>query len=186
MQKRKIGPSTMLFPMPSVLVGAKTSGRANFMTVAWCGIASHQPPAICVAVRKKRFTLDGIESNAKFSVNIPGADLMKKVDFCGIYSGRDKDKSGLFTVFIGDLEDVPLIEECPVNLECVLKHQLDLGSHWLVIGEIVQTHISEDCYTEDKADPLKINPLIYSPSSQNYHRLGEIVGKAFYDGRDFE
>ena len=186
MQKHKIGPSTLLFPMPSVLVGSLVEGKANFMTAAWCAIASHQPPAVCVAIRKKRYTLMGIEANAAFSINVPGTDLMQKVDFCGIYSGRNKDKSNIFTTDRGDLKNVPLIEECPLNLECKLMHQLDVGSHLLVVGEIVQTHISADCYDGSKADPLKIDPLIFAPSSQSYHKLGEMVGKAFHDGKDFE
>ena len=61
MDKKTIGPSTLLFPMPAVLVGAEVDGKANFMTVAWCGIAAQTPPAIAVAIRKQRHTLKGID-----------------------------------------------------------------------------------------------------------------------------
>jgi hypothetical protein len=33
-------------------------------------------------------------------------------------------------------------------------------------------------------DPAKIDPLVYTPSTQVYQRLGAIVGKAFHDGRE--
>ena len=171
--------------MPAVLVGAEIDGRANFMTVAWCGIAAQTPPAIAVAIRKQRYTLKGIDANGAFSVNVPSAKMMKQVDYCGIYSGNKIDKSEVFTVARGDFTGVPLVEECPLNLECKVVHRLDLGSHTLVVGEIVQTHVSRDCLDESgrKVLPDRIDPLVYTPSSQQYRRLGEAVGKAFHDGR---
>jgi flavin reductase (DIM6/NTAB) family NADH-FMN oxidoreductase RutF len=44
--KKAIGPQTLLYPMPAVLVGAQVKGKPNFMTAAWCGIAASTPPAI--------------------------------------------------------------------------------------------------------------------------------------------
>jgi flavin reductase (DIM6/NTAB) family NADH-FMN oxidoreductase RutF len=186
MEKITIGPSTLLFPMPAVLVGAEVDGKANFMTVAWCGIAAQVPPAITVALRKQRHTLKGINEHKSFSVNVPSAAMVKKVDYCGIYSGSSKDKSTLFTTFNGKLKGAPLIDECPVNLECKVIHLLDLGSHTLVVGEIVETHVNRDCMDADgkKVIPAKINPLVYTTVSQEYQRLGDVVGKAFHEGRE--
>lgn len=184
MEKIKQGARTLLFPMPSVLVGAEVDGKPNFMTVAWCGIASHQPPTVSAAIRKGRYTLKGIESNHCFSVNIPSSKMAKIVDYCGIYSGKDRDKSGLFKVTKGENPNIPLIEDCPVNLECKLLHTLDLGSHTLIIGEITQSYICEECMQGKKVDALKVDPLIYSTSSETYHKLGEVVGQAFTMGRE--
>ncbi|HOM30220.1 MAG TPA: flavin reductase family protein [Deltaproteobacteria bacterium] len=185
MNKVKQGARTFLFPMPSVLVGATVDGKPNFMTVAWCGIASHQPPTVAVAIRKGRHTLKGIEAHHCFSVNVPTSKMVKLVDFCGIYSGKDRDKANLFTVKPGDNPLVPLVDECPVNLECTLLHTLDLGSHTLVVGQITQSHVREDCIEGKKIDPLKVDPLIYATSSETYHRLGEVVGNAFSVGKEF-
>ena len=38
MEKVKLGPKTLLYPMPAVLAGAVVDGKPNFMTVAWCGM----------------------------------------------------------------------------------------------------------------------------------------------------
>lgn len=184
MEKMKSGPQTLLYPMPAVLVGAKVKDRPNFMTAAWCGIAAHEPPAISVALRKERYTLKGIKENGTFSINVCSSDMVKKTDFCGIYSGRDKDKSKIFNAFYGGLKTAPLIQECPVNLECKTIHYLDLGSHTLVVGEIVETYIAEACLADGKADPDKIDPLIYIPTTMKYHRLGEVVAAAFKIGKE--
>jgi flavin reductase (DIM6/NTAB) family NADH-FMN oxidoreductase RutF len=167
MEKAELGPKTLLYPMPAVLVGAKVDEKPNFMTAAWCGIASHSPPALSVALRKERYTLKGVEEQG-----------------CGIYSGKKKDKSQIFRTFYGVLQTAPLIQECPVNLECKVIHSLDLGSHTLVVGEIVETHVSKDSLTNGNPDPEKIDPLIYTPDVQRYHRLGEVIGKAFHMGKE--
>ena len=184
MEKVKFGPEPLLYPMPAVLVGSKVDEKPNFMTAAWCGIAASKPPAVSVALQKIRHTLKGIEEQGTFSINVPSSDLAQKVDYCGIYSGRKRDKAALFQVFYGGLETDPLISECPVNLECKVIHSLDLGSHILIVGEICETYVSEDCLTGEKPDPQKIDPLVYTTGVMQYQRLGEVVGKAFSLGKD--
>lgn len=183
MNKSRLGPEALLFPTPSVLVGTFVEGRANFMTAAWCGIASSKPAAIAVAVRGERLTLNGILAHGEFSINVPSADMAAKVDYCGIYSGRKVDKSGVFDLFSGELEHAPLVADCPVNLECRRRHTLDLGAHILVVGEVIQAYIRPDCLTDGKPDAGKVDPLIFSPGTGNYQRLGDVVGKAFSIGK---
>ncbi|MGA6926486.1 MAG: flavin reductase family protein [Desulfosarcina sp.] len=183
MNKSHMGPEALIFPTPSVLVGAMVDGTANFMTAAWCGIASSKPPAISVAIRSERHTLKGILAHRELSINIPSAAMAAQVDFCGIYSGRKEDKSALFELFFGDLEYAPLVTPCPVNLECRLRHTLDLGAHILVVGEVIQSHVDQACLTDGKPDASKIDPLVFCPGTGNYQRLGEVVGKAFSIGK---
>jgi flavin reductase (DIM6/NTAB) family NADH-FMN oxidoreductase RutF len=181
--KKAIGPQTLLYPMPAVLVGTLVNEKPTFMTAAWCGIAASKPPAISIALQSVRFTLKGISANNTFSINIPSADLVEEVDFCGIYSGHKVDKSKIFKVDYGKLNTAPLIQECPVNLECQVIHTLDLGSHMLFIGKITETYVDEDCWDGEKADPAKIDPLIYTTGAQQYQRLGEVVGRAWHAGK---
>jgi len=184
MEKVKLGPQTLLFPMPAVLVGSQVDEKPTFMTAAWCAIASFRPTAVSVAMQRKRYTLIGVNEQETFSVNIPSADLAQAVDYCGLHSGKKSDKSQIFEVFYGVLETAPLIQECPLNLECKKIHALELGSHTLVVGEVVETYINEGCLTDGKADPEKIDPLVYSPGAQNYHRLGEVIARAFHVGKE--
>ena len=181
--KKAIGAQTLLYPMPAVLVGAQVNGKPNFMTAAWCGIVASTPPAISVSVRPERYTFQGISNQGTFSVNIPSAGIAEKVDYCGIYSGHKVDKSQIFIVEYGKLNTAPLIRECPANLECRVVHSLDLGSHVIFIGEIIETYIDADCLTDEKADPVKIDPLIYTTAVGQYRRLGEIVGQAWRMGK---
>jgi len=185
MGKILMGPQTLIYPMPTILVGANVDDKPNFMTVAWCGIANGEPPMISVAIRHQRYTLRGIRQNLTFSVNIPSVDLVRETDYCGLVSGAKVNKAEAcrFKVFYGKLNSAPLIEQCPVNLECKVVHILDLGSHSLIVGRVEEAHVSESCLTDGKPDVNKIRPFIFTtePASQ-YQAFGEVVAKAFSIG----
>ncbi len=189
MGKILMGPGTLIYPQPALLVGANVNGKPNFLTVAWSGIANENPPMISIAIRHIRYTLRGIKQNMTFSVNVPATDMVRETDYCGIVSGSEVDKVEVcrFKVFYGKLGSAPLIEQCPVNLECKVIHSLDLGSHLLVVGRIEETHVSESCLTDGKPDIDKINPFSYitDPDSQ-YQAVGEVIGKAYSIGKELE
>lgn len=189
MAKVKMGAQPLIYPMPVLLVGANVAGRPNVLAVAWGSIANGEPPMVSVAVRHQRYTHDGIKQSGTFSVNIPSADMVREADYCGLVSGTRVDKIAAcnFDVFYGKLGNAPLIEQCPVNLECRVVHTLDLGSHSLFVGRIEETHISEECLTGNKPDIGKIRPLAYitSPDSQ-YRVLGEVIAMAFSCGKEIK
>ena len=187
MGKIRQGPQTWLYPMPTLLVGANVDGKANFMAAAWGGIANGTPPMISVAIRHSRYTLKGVRQNLTFSVNVPSCDMVREADYCGLKSGAKFDKAAVcgFKVFYGTLESAPLIEECPINLECKVVHLLNLGSHALVIGRIEETYASESCLTDGKPDVAKIKPFIYLPTPAScYHSFGEVIAQAFSIGKE--
>jgi flavin reductase (DIM6/NTAB) family NADH-FMN oxidoreductase RutF len=187
--KVKIGAQPMIFPMPALLIGTNVGGKPNFMTAAWAGIACGEPPMLSVAIRHPRYTLKGMQENMTFSANVPSTSQVVEVDFCGIKSGAKVDKvhACKFKVFYGKLETAPMAEQCPVNLECRIEHMLDLGSHVLVVGKIEETYVSGNCFTADKVDVKKIDPMGWTILPANiYQGLGPEVGKAFKVGLELK
>ena len=73
------------FLMPVVLVGSEVDGRSAYLTAAWVTRVESSPPKIAVALAPHHTNL-GIEKNSEFSINVPGKDLVNKVDYCGIVS----------------------------------------------------------------------------------------------------
>jgi hypothetical protein len=59
-----------------------------------------------------------------------------------------------------------------------------MRTHILIVGEIVETYVSEVCLTDGKVDPKKIDPPVYIRSTMKYHRLGEILASAFNVGKE--
>jgi len=180
-----MGPKTWIYPLPVTLVGADIDGKPNFMTAAWCSIANGIPPMISVAIRHRRYTNKGIRQNGVFSINIPSIDMVTESDYCGLVSGSEVNKVEVcqFSVFYGKLENAPLIEECPINLECSVLHTLGLDSHDLVIGKVEETHITEACLTDGIPDITKMKPIVYATGSHQYRTFGDFVAKAHSTGQ---
>ncbi|MBD3194803.1 MAG: flavin reductase family protein [Candidatus Lokiarchaeota archaeon] len=173
--------------MPVVIVGANVVNKPNFMTIAWCGIVENDPPMISISASKKHYTNIGIHENKTFSINIPTKDIVELTDYVGIKSGKEIDKSSLFSVFYGDLENAPMIEEAPLNLECKLHKIVNLGeSHDFFIGEIINVFINEDCLEGGIPDIQKINPIIYSTKQRSYWSIGKKIGEAWNIGKNYQ
>lgn len=188
MNKKTLGPQTMLYPMPVLLIGADVDGKPNFMAASWSGIACSDPPMLTVAFQPQRHTLKGVKKNRTFSVNIPSVSQMKETDYTGIFSGSkepDKTEVAGFEVFYGETKAAPMIAQCPVNLECTVVITLELGSHDLIVGQIREVHASDSVLDADgKVDPGKVDPLIFTVPDRSYRRMGEVVGKAFKVGAE--
>jgi len=180
MNKIKMGPQQFLNPKPVVLAGTFLDGKANFITVSWIGISSANPPTMCMAIRNIRYSLDGFKKNKTFSVNIPSAEMVKETDFCGSVSGlnTDKVKECNFNLFNGVLDNAPMIDQCPLNMECKISKIVELGDHSLIIGEIIESYVSGNCVNEGIPDIRKINPLCFctlTAASMGYYGLGDFI-----------
>ena len=189
MSKTKIAPLPLLFPHPTVLVGANVNGKPDFVTVAWANIASGTPPWVAIALNHIRHSMKGVRENMTFSINIPNTAMVKETDYCGIASGaeHDKVKDCNFKVFYGELDSAPFVEQCPVNIGCVAKHILNLGSHYLIAGSIKEILVSDDCMTDGKPDASKIDPIVYMTyPALTYHAVGKFLGSAFRIGKEIK
>lgn len=185
MEKQPQNTNISPFPMPVTIIGAKVNEFPNFMTLAWVTRVNMRPPMWGITMNKKHHTPIGIIQNDSFSINIPNAEMIEKTDFCGITSGRKYDKSSLFDIFYGELKTAPMINECPVNIECKLFQTVELPTHYFFIGEIVNVYSEEKFVTQDKLDAKKINPLILSTPRNKYWSLGDQLGDAWRVGREF-
>jgi flavin reductase (DIM6/NTAB) family NADH-FMN oxidoreductase RutF len=183
MEKVTVGPMPYMSVMPTVLVGANVKGKANYMTAAWATVACMAPPMVCVAINKQRYTAAGIEENKTFSLNIPSAGLVVETDHCGLVSGSQVDKTGVFRSFYGKLKTAPLAEECPVNIECRLFKAVECGSHVLYVGEVAEIHADTSCLTDGKPDIKKIKPIVYAQAA--YFGVGKEIEKAFSVGKKY-
>lgn len=186
MKKIEMGKKPYLLPMPIILAGATIKGKANYMPVAFCGVLQNNPAMIGIAIGPSHYTNKAIKETQGFSVNIPSTKSLEVTDYCGIVSGTKIDKEKLFSNFYGILEKVPMIEECPVNLECRLVSAINLGgSHELFIGEVVQSYINEDCLNDGKTNIKEIDPILYLFDKNEYINTGDFVGKAYRAGKDY-
>ncbi|EKQ57946.1 MULTISPECIES: flavin reductase family protein [unclassified Clostridium] len=187
MNKIEIGNNGYLYPLPTVLIGANVKGKANYLNVSYCGIVNRVPAMISISLNREHYTCDGIKQNKSFSVNIPSLEMLEITDYCGSVSGKNVDKSKLFSTFYGNLNTAPMIQECPINIECKVIHELDLGgTNIIMIGEVVQTYSEEKYLKNNIPDLKKINPILFSVYEFNYYCVGEKIGKAWHVGKNIK
>ncbi len=186
--KKSLGAGTLAQPTPAWLVGTyDADGKPNVMTIAWGGICFSAPPCVAVCVRPGRHTFPAITARRGFTVNIPSQNLARETDYVGMVSGAAVDKFAVagLTATKSTLVDAPIVNECPLVLECRLVRTMDLGAHTQFVGEILDVKADESVLAPDgHVDPLKLRPLVYAPGDGKYYGLGEVVGKAFGIGKE--
>lgn len=186
MSKIKIENDALTYPMSVTLIGATVRYRANFLANATVTRVNERPPLVGVSIGKADYTTSGILLSKVFSVNVPGADLMEKVDYCGIVCGEKKDKARLFTIFRGKVTGVPMINECRLCFECTVVQIVRLPSDVLFIGDVVGVYADEDCLVNGRPDVARINPFTLTMPDATYWRMGEKAGDAWSVGTTIE
>jgi flavin reductase (DIM6/NTAB) family NADH-FMN oxidoreductase RutF len=180
MNKTKL-PNQPVGPFPAMIVGAMKNGKPTYTTVGAGGCACLEP-VLCVSLKDTHYITDGISQSGFFSVNIPSAEYVKELDYCGIVSGRDTDKSTLFTSFFDEAGSAPMIEEAPLNFLCKVCDTKDIRGFTMFFGEIVAAYADERCLTDGKPDAIKLNPIIMLGTS--YCSLDNVIGRPFVEGKN--
>ena len=168
----------LLAPLPAVLVTTGNAERANIATVAWTGIVNTQPPKTYISLRKSRYSYELLEKSGECVINLTTAEMICKVDYCGIYTGRkvDKFKKCGFTKTEASEVSAPLIAECPLALECRVVRAEVLGTHVMFLCDIVATDVDDSLLDENGALDLSRAHLAAFAHGE-YFALGKKLGK---------
>lgn len=175
-------PFTAVVPSPVVMVsckGKELDSKPNIITLAWVGIVCSKPPMVGISIRPKRYSYLLIKESGEFVVNIPNEKLLAATDYCGQVSGKQVDKFAMTKLTPGPCDKVaaPMINECPVNLECKVTQIIPVGAHHLFLGEIVAVHIDEAIKGNKAMDIGKLAPIAYCSGSSDYWGLKGPLGK---------
>lgn len=183
-EKTPIGVSTILNPVPVVMVSCAgknpelDSERPNILTIAWAGTVNSEPPMVSISVRKSRHSYKLITETGEFVINLVNKALVKNCDYCGVKSGADEDKfksCGLTAIKAEGLKYAYAIAEAPVSISCVVKSVTDLGSHDMIVAEVVA--VNADKYLLDENGKLCLDKAkLVAYNHGEYYLLGEKLG----------
>ena len=189
MAKRTIGAVPYVYPVPIVLIGATVEGRANYATVGDCAIMGIRPPLVAVSLGESAFTTKGIQEVGSFSINVPATERLSLVDYFGTVSGSDVDKSGLVESIPGTNPDVPLLADCPVNLECEVVEACQVEHRRIFIARVVEAHVDERFVSDVDGRPRIANlqdldPILYALDN-TYYSVGKPIGTGYAEASKF-
>jgi len=178
-QKIQWKPGTLLYPLPVVLVSCGESREDyNIITVAWTGTVCTEPPLCYISLRPERHSYGIIRKHRQFVINLTTEPLARAVDWCGVRSGREYDKFKETGLTPGKASVVrsPTIEESPVNIECVVKEIIPLGTHHAFLSEVVSVN-ADSRYLNPKTGAFELSracPLCFVHG--RYYSLGKKLG----------
>lgn len=133
----------LLEPGPVVLLTTQWKGRTNVMTMSWHMMMEFEPPLVGCIVSDRNYTFEIMRETKECVINIPTAELARKVVACGNVSGRrvDKLKRHKLTAEAAASVKAPLIGECYANLECRVADMRMVESYCMFVLEVVQAWI---------------------------------------------
>ena len=169
---------TFLYPIPAVMVSCGTMEQSNIITIAWTGIINTDPAMVYISIRPTRFSYEIITESKEFVINLTDENLVYATDWCGVKSGKnvDKFKEMKLTKERAQFVKCPIIKEAPASIECKVLEIKELGSHNMIIAEVLAIHADNKFIDEYGAfDISRCNLIAYS--NGGYYQLGKKIGK---------
>ena len=134
---------TWKIPNALALVGSRAGDRRNGMTTSWITQLSMEPVLIGIGVDNKAVTHELISEGRCFTVNLwDAAETKVFVKFSKPATDDGEALNG--RPVRAATTGAPVFEEAIAWLDCEVRHQHDLGSHTLFIGEVVDAAIRDD------------------------------------------
>jgi len=130
-------------PNALALVGSRAGDERNAMTTSWITQLSMEPVLIGVGVDNDAVTHRLISEGGSFTVNLWNADdtrVFVKFSKPAIDDGSTLNGRPVRAATTG----APVFEEAVAWIDCEVRRQLDLGTHTLFIGEVVDAGINDD------------------------------------------
>lgn len=179
--KKNIKASTVLAPVPVVMVSCGDMENSNIITLAWVGTVNSEPPMVSISVRYNRYSYPIIKERGEFTINLVSKDLVAVTDTCGVISGRIEDKFARCNLTKGEGVAVkaPYIQESPVSLECKVVKEVDFGTHAVFFGEILNV-IADEKYVNEKGVLSLPEGLLVAYSGGKYVATGDALGSYGY------
>ena len=104
-----------------------------------------------IAMRTKGNAITEITKHQQFTVNVPEKDLTKESEIAGFNSRKDKFALTGLSYTIGETVDAPLVDQCPVSIECQVLDMVECGALTNVIARVTRRVVDEDLIDENDA-----------------------------------
>jgi flavin reductase (DIM6/NTAB) family NADH-FMN oxidoreductase RutF len=173
-------PGTMVYPLPAVMISCGSEpAEYNIITASWVGTLCSNPPMCYISIRPERHSSSILKKNMEFVINLTTQELARATDWCGVVSGKDRNKFDemKLTPVKASVVKAPAIGESPLGIECRVREIMALGSHDLFIADVVNI-LADDRYINPSTgafDMQSANLLAYAHGK--YYALGEMIGK---------
>ncbi len=178
--KINIKPYPLMHPSTIVLVGTIVNGKPNFTTIGDVAVAGLNPPLLMISLNENHNATKFVLEKGKMSVNYPGPDLMREVDFAGIYSSKTADKSDLVESELVD--GLPVVSKASITLLIKVIDKIQVKHRIVFVCDVYETLIDESLMKDGKLDLSGVQPILYGPDNLYYSNISPI-GTGYNEGK---
>lgn len=168
MDDELINKVTFMIPNALALIGSASGEEWNGMTASWITQLSMEPVLIGVGIDNKAVTHRLVSEGGSFTVNLWDPDDTRVfVKFSKPAERDDNTLNGrpVKTATTG----APVFEEAIAWMDCEVRQTIDLGTHTLFIGEIVDAGVSSD-EEEERAANINDTRMKYGGVARGGHQ----------------
>ena len=146
---------TWKIPNALALVGSRAGDERNAMTTSWITQLSMEPVLIGIGVDNSAVTHRLISDGGSFTVNLwDSEDTRVFVKFSK--PARDDGDTLNGRLVRSGRSGAPIFTEAIAWMDCEVRHALDLGTHTLFIGELVDAAIVDDTKRSASMDDTRM------------------------------
>ena len=134
---------TWMIPNALALIGSASDEEWNGMTASWVTQLSMDPVLIGVSVDNKAVTHRLITEGGSFTVNLwssEDARVFVKFSKPATREGDTLNGRPVTTARTG----APVFEEAIAWMDCEVRQSIDLGTHTLFVGEVVDAAVNDE------------------------------------------
>ncbi len=155
-----------IVPRPIAFVSTvSAAGATNLAPFSYFVALTNRPPLLGVSINRRggelKDTLRNIRETGEFVVNVVNEPLLERmVRASGDWSNEvsEFDLTGL-TPVPAERVRAPRVAESPIQMECRLHREIEMGDATFVVGEILLAHASDDVITAERVDVEKLRPV---------------------------
>ena len=104
-----------------------------------------EPARFAACCNKNNYTAELIRETGAYSVSILHQDTAAEIiGRFGYKSGKDTDKLKGTDVIYGETGVPVVLNDCIAFLECKVIQTVDVGTHWIFIGELIHSKVVDD------------------------------------------
>jgi len=142
MDAETVNAVTWSIPNALCLIGSRHGDEWNGMTQSWVTQVSMEPVLIAISVDRKAVTNRLIRDGRAFSVNLWDREDTRVFRKFSTPAEKDGQMLNGRPVRTG-LTGVPIFDEAVAWLECRVAQVIDVGTHDLFLGEVVDVGFGE-------------------------------------------
>jgi flavin reductase (DIM6/NTAB) family NADH-FMN oxidoreductase RutF len=170
----------LIHPVPIVVVGVLDGiegSRVNFTTIGDIAIAGLNPPLLMLSLHERHLSRQIIDDKKKLTVHIPEVKWLDQIDYCGVHSGHDMDKSSVFPFRV--YRGFVVIDDFPINLLCRVRERIQVDKRVIFVVEVDEMLLRSDVTIENLGS---LNTILYGLNNR-YYSSGKEIGEGYYTAK---